>query len=50
MGFRLATAAATGSPRILAMALAKTFRTRDDAIKAFNRGEIAATDTVRILE
>ena len=30
--------------------LAKTFRTRDDAIKAFNRGEIAATDTVRILE
>jgi DNA-directed RNA polymerase beta subunit len=30
--------------------VAKTFRTRDDAIKAFNRGEIAATDTVRILE
>jgi len=30
--------------------VAKTFRTREDAIKAFNRGEVSATDTVRILE
>ena len=27
----------------------KTFRTKEDAIKAFNRGELKATDTVRIL-
>ena len=27
----------------------KSFRTKDDVIKAFNRGEIAATDTVKII-
>jgi hypothetical protein len=29
---------------------AKVFRTKDDVIKAFNRGELSASNSVKILE